>query len=92
MLDGLTKIPKKNRFNDILEAEWSRGRRDQESLSVLMLDLDFFKIYNDTYGHLEGDECLKVVAYTLKNLLKRGTDLWLAGAGKNLHAFCLTRI
>ncbi len=74
MLDGLTKIPNKNRFNDILEAEWSRGRRYQESLSVLMLDLDFFKIYNDTYGHLEGDECLKVVAYTLKNLLKRGTD------------------
>ena len=53
MLDGLTKIPNKNRFNDILEAEWSRGRRYQESLSVLMLDLDFFKIYNYTYWNLE---------------------------------------
>ncbi|MDD4344066.1 MAG: response regulator, partial [Eubacteriales bacterium] len=75
MLDGLTKIPNKNKFNEILEAEWSRARRYEENLSVLMLDLDFFKIYNDTYGHLEGDECLKMVAYTLKNLLKRGTDL-----------------
>ncbi len=75
MLDGLTKIPNKNKFNEILEAEWSRARRYEEKLSVLMLDLDFFKIYNDTYGHLEGDECLKMVAYALKNLLKRGTDL-----------------
>ena len=75
MLDGLTKIPNKNKFNEILEAEWSRARRYEENLSVLMLDLDFFKIYNDTYGHLEGDECLKMVAYALKNLLKRGTDL-----------------
>lgn len=75
MLDGLTQIANKKRFNEVLEAEWSRGRRYQEPVSILMLDLDFFKKYNDTYGHIKGDEALIAVAAALRDLLKRGSDL-----------------
>lgn len=75
MLDGLTQIANKKRFNDVLEAEWSRARRYEEPVSVLMLDIDFFKRYNDTYGHIKGDEALIAVATALKDMLKRGSDM-----------------
>ena len=75
MIDGLTKIANRKKFNEALENEWSRAMRYGEPLSLLILDIDYFKNYNDAYGHLMGDECLKVVAETLKGYLKRGTDL-----------------
>lgn len=75
MLDGLTQIANKKRFNEVLEAEWSRARRYQEPVSILMLDLDYFKKYNDTYGHIKGDEALISVATALRDMLKRGSDL-----------------
>jgi len=75
MIDGLTQIANRRRFDEALLIEWNRQKRHDEPLSMLMVDIDFFKNYNDTYGHLQGDECLKQVAQTIKNELKRPTDL-----------------
>lgn len=75
MLDGLTGIANRRRFNDTMLTEWNRAKRSGSTLSILMVDIDFFKNYNDTYGHLEGDECLRKVALALKNGLKRPADL-----------------
>ncbi|EYE88898.1 hypothetical protein Q428_05645 [Fervidicella metallireducens AeB] len=74
-IDGLTNIPNRRYFNEYIEKEWNRGKRFNKNLSILMLDIDHFKAYNDTYGHLQGDECLKTVAQTIKNTLKRSGDL-----------------
>jgi diguanylate cyclase (GGDEF)-like protein len=75
MIDGLTQIANRRRFDETLLVEWNRQKRHSESLSMLMIDIDFFKNYNDTYGHLQGDECLKQIAQTIKNGLKRSADL-----------------
>ncbi|MDX2232820.1 MAG: diguanylate cyclase [Leptolyngbyaceae cyanobacterium bins.349] len=75
MLDGLTQIPNRRQFDEILEQEWKRSQREQLSLSLLMCDVDFFKRYNDTYGHQAGDECLQTVAQTLQRSLKRPADV-----------------
>ncbi len=74
-LDGLTGVANRRRFDEILEREWLRMRRNQQSLSLILLDVDFFKKYNDHYGHLEGDDCLKMVAQTLQHALCRPTDV-----------------
>jgi two-component system chemotaxis family response regulator WspR len=60
-LDGLTGLANRRYFNAYLEAEWLRAIREQASLSVLMVDVDNFKAYNDTYRHLAGDEVLQRV-------------------------------
>lgn len=72
--DGLTGIDNRRSLENYLEQEWQRGIRQKNSLAVIMLDLDFFKSFNDVYGHQAGDDCLKQVAQTLKNVLKRSTD------------------
>jgi two-component system, chemotaxis family, response regulator WspR len=74
-LDGLTGIPNRRRFDEALQIELLRAQRMQSSLSLLMCDIDFFKIYNDTYGHLAGDLCLKKVAAVLSTTLQRPADL-----------------
>lgn len=74
-LDGLTGLANRRHFNACLEAEWLRSIRQQISLSLLMVDIDDFKAYNDTYGHLAGDEVLKRVAEVLRSHAKRSTDL-----------------
>ncbi len=74
-VDGLTGLSNRRYFNEYLEAEWKRAVRTQRPLSILMIDVDHFKLYNDTYGHLAGDEVLKKVAQTMKNSCKRSTDL-----------------
>ncbi|MEH2225425.1 PAS domain S-box protein [Nostoc sp.] len=74
-LDGLTQIANRRRFDEYLEAEWQRLKREQLSLSLILLDVDFFKLYNDTYGHLAGDDCLRQLASALKNIVKRPADL-----------------
>jgi two-component system chemotaxis family response regulator WspR len=74
-VDGLTEICNRRHFNEHLQLEWSRSLRDQSPLSVLMIDIDDFKQYNDTYGHLGGDEALKKVASTLQLNANRATDL-----------------
>ncbi|WP_078428414.1 diguanylate cyclase [Alkalihalobacterium alkalinitrilicum] len=74
-LDGLTGIPNRRRFDNHIETEWKRALRNQTNLSLIMLDIDKFKPYNDTYGHLESDECLKKVEKILQNTVNRATDL-----------------
>ncbi len=72
--DGLTSVGNRRRFDEVYEKEWMRSRRDGLPLSLLMIDIDCFKAYNDTYGHLKGDACLKVVAEAISKSLKRPGD------------------
>lgn len=74
-LDGLTGIPNRRRFDEAMKQEWQRSIRHSNALSLIMLDIDFFKLYNDTYGHQGGDECLKRVAKALEAAAKRETDI-----------------
>lgn len=73
--DGLTGIPNRRRFDDTLENEWRRARRNQTAISLLMMDIDFFKAYNDNYGHLAGDDCLRHIASGLTTIVKRPADI-----------------
>lgn len=75
LMDGLTGIANRRRFDETIETEWKRAFRDGHPLGLLMVDIDFFKNYNDTYGHQAGDECLRQVALTLAKNLKRPGDL-----------------
>lgn len=72
--DGLTGVPNRRAFDERLEAEWARANRSHGSLAMIILDLDFFKQYNDRYGHLKGDDCLKQVAQCLQ-IGRRANDL-----------------
>lgn len=74
-LDGLTQIANRRTFNRVLEQEWERMQRDQKSLSLLLIDVDYFKRYNDHYGHQAGDHCLCHVAQVLKQSAQRPADL-----------------
>ena len=73
-IDGLTDIYNRRRFDDTLKQEWARVKRNQTSLSLIMIDIDFFKQFNDTYGHSAGDNCLRSVAESLKRSLQRPAD------------------
>jgi diguanylate cyclase (GGDEF)-like protein len=73
--DGLTAIGNRRRFEEFLAEEWKRARRSNTEISMILIDIDHFKLFNDTYGHLEGDESLKKVAEALKNTVNRPTDL-----------------
>jgi len=73
--DGLTQVANRSHFDDYLKDEWKRATRNQSPLSLIMIDIDNFKLFNDCYGHVHGDECLKRVAETIKNSLERSTDL-----------------
>jgi diguanylate cyclase (GGDEF)-like protein len=75
LLDGLTGISNRRKFNEELQANWSQCARDKQPLSMLIIDVDFFKLYNDLYGHLMGDECLKLIAQTIKDSVQRPYDL-----------------
>ena len=72
--DPLTKVFNRRYFDDKLEKEWKRLQRIPSPLSVIMCDVDCFKSYNDTYGHQTGDECLRMVAESISNTLKRPAD------------------
>jgi two-component system chemotaxis family response regulator WspR len=74
-LDSLTGIANRRRFDEVMRAEWQRGQRDQKPLSLLMCDVDCFKVYNDSFGHLAGDLCLKKAAAVLTEHLKRPADV-----------------
>ncbi|RMR16964.1 Response regulator WspR [Pseudomonas amygdali pv. ulmi] len=73
--DGLTGLSNRRHFDEYLELEWRRAIRDQAQLSLLMLDVDYFKAYNDNFGHLEGDEALRQVAKAIRNSCSRPSDL-----------------
>jgi len=74
-VDGLTGLSNKRYFNEYIEAEWKRAIRAHTPLSILMIDVDHFKLYNDTYGHVAGDAALQKVAQAIKSSFKRSTDL-----------------
>lgn len=73
--DGLTRVANKRAFEELYGDEWRRAVRNAAPLSVIMLDVDFFKRYNDRHGHLRGDECLRTVAGVLKERVRRAGDL-----------------
>ena len=75
LLDGLTQIANRRRFDEYLAQEWLRLEREQQPLGLILCDVDFFKQYNDYYGHLGGDECLQRVAQQLKLAVARPADL-----------------
>jgi len=74
-IDGLTGIANRRYFDDTFEREWRRALRSGDTLSLVFIDIDFFKRYNDYYGHLAGDDCLRQVGSILKHSLKRAGDL-----------------
>ncbi|MDB5800926.1 MAG: response regulator receiver modulated diguanylate cyclase [Rhodocyclales bacterium] len=74
-VDGLTGIANRRQFDEFLTREWARSARHETEISLLMCDVDFFKQYNDLYGHQMGDECLRIVALALAARVKRPTDL-----------------
>jgi two-component system chemotaxis family response regulator WspR len=74
-LDGLTGVANRRQFDDTLEQEWQRALRTNMPLSLIFADIDFFKRYNDHYGHQAGDDTLKRVAYTLARTVHRPADL-----------------
>ncbi|MBU2027962.1 MAG: diguanylate cyclase, partial [Proteobacteria bacterium] len=73
--DGLTGIANRRHFDEFYQQEWKRALREETPLSLLLCDLDFFKNYNDTYGHQAGDDCLRAVAGVLQKGLRRPGDL-----------------
>ena len=74
-IDGLTGVFNRRHFDERLAAEWARAARAGAALSVVLLDVDFFKRYNDRYSHQAGDDCLRRVATALKTALRRPADL-----------------
>jgi diguanylate cyclase (GGDEF)-like protein len=74
-LDGLTQIANRRKFDEQLSQEWRRLKRDRLPLSLILCDVDYFKQFNDAYGHQAGDECLYKVAYVLAIAARRSPDL-----------------
>jgi diguanylate cyclase (GGDEF)-like protein len=73
--DGLTGIANRRRFDELLDQEWTRARRSHNPLSLTIMDIDHFKAFNDHYGHLAGDDCLRKVAGCLAESVRRPADL-----------------
>ncbi|MDR0279933.1 MAG: PleD family two-component system response regulator [Paucimonas sp.] len=73
--DGLTGLSNRRHFDEYLELEWRRAMREQSQLSLLMIDVDYFKAFNDTFGHLAGDEALRQVAEAIRGCCSRPSDL-----------------
>ncbi len=81
-IDGLTGISNRRFFDETYEREWNRAKREKQPISLILLDIDFFKLYNDNYGHLAGDECLRQVALTITGFVKRPTDFFARFGGE----------
>jgi diguanylate cyclase (GGDEF)-like protein len=73
--DALTGIANRRRFDEVFELEWRRAERSNANLGIVILDVDFFKLYNDEYGHLEGDRALRRIAGILASFARRSGDL-----------------
>jgi two-component system, chemotaxis family, response regulator WspR len=73
--DGLTGIANRRRFDDFIRKECLRSSREGTTIALILIDIDYFKLYNDNYGHLKGDECLQSVASTLQKAVQRPADL-----------------
>lgn len=86
LLDGLTGIANRRNFDQTLNQEWKRAARFMDPISVVMLDIDHFKAYNDNYGHGTGDECLQRVAGALRGVIQRPSDLIARYGGEEFIA------
>ncbi|WP_111640360.1 GGDEF domain-containing protein [Marinimicrobium alkaliphilum] len=80
--DGLTGVPNRRLFDSTLEQEWASARRNRQPLSLILLDIDFFKQYNDYYGHIAGDDCLRQVADILGGAATRAKDFMARFGGE----------
>ncbi|MEH0021390.1 MAG: diguanylate cyclase [Desulfobacter sp.] len=85
-LDGLTDLPNRRFFDETLVREWQRGRRRQTPLTLIIADIDHFKAYNDAYGHVIGDDCLKKVARGLDESILRDVDTIARYGGEEFAA------
>ncbi|MBF0310478.1 MAG: diguanylate cyclase [Magnetococcales bacterium] len=85
-LDGLTEIPNRRSYDQTLEAEWNRAMREGRPLTLIMMDVDHFKLYNDHYGHAGGDLCLQRVARALAGCLHRPGDFVARYGGEEFVA------
>ena len=85
-IDGLTRVANRRRFDEAFEEEKGRSIRSGNPLSILMIDIDLFKAYNDAYGHLQGDDVLRLVAKTLEKSLRRPGDLLARWGGEEFVA------
>lgn len=74
-MDYLTQLPNRRTFDEVLQQEWRRAHRTGLPLSLAMLDIDFFKNYNDHNGHMAGDQCLQIIAHVIRTSLHRPADL-----------------
>ncbi|HAJ25889.1 MAG TPA: diguanylate cyclase response regulator [Syntrophus sp. (in: bacteria)] len=86
LLDGLTGIPNRRRFDEVLAHEWQQAMRSKQPLSIVMIDIDHFKAFNDHYGHLTGYDCLRKVALAMSGILKRPTDILARYGGEEFAA------
>ncbi|CAG0978443.1 Phytochrome-like protein cph2 [Methylophilaceae bacterium] len=80
--DGLTGVANRRMFDTIMEVEWTNAQRSNQPLSLIMLDIDYFKQYNDRYGHIQGDDCLKRVARVLSSAATRSRDFFARFGGE----------
>ncbi len=80
--DGLTQIANRRFFDESFIQEWKRTKREQQPISLVLFDLDFFKQYNDQYGHLQGDECLRNIAELVSSVINRPGDLFARFGGE----------
>jgi len=86
MYDGLTHIPNRRYFDEMFDRRYKDAMRQNEDLTIVMIDIDFFKLYNDNYGHGKGDEALRKVAMALKDTLKRPSDFIARYGGEEFIA------
>ncbi len=84
--DALTEISNRRHFEEFFNWEWKRAERTHEPISVILIDIDHFKPYNDTYGHQRGDDCLRAVAGVLKSNLRRSQDILARYGGEEFVA------
>ena len=84
--DGLTGVHNRRAFDERLIYEWKRSLRSHEPISLVMVDVDYFKVYNDAYGHVAGDHCLQQIAQALTNAISRGVDFVARYGGEEFVA------
>lgn len=85
--DGMTQLYNHRTFVQLAQEQWQQANRNSHPVALIMLDIDHFKLYNDHYGHPQGDECLKQVAQALKNIAKRPGDILARYGGEEFIAF-----